>query len=373
MGLPRRRSPPTRLANGRFSPLALGPLGAGAAWRFGADALGPERLMVRILFIAPNRIGDAVLATAALERALTLHPGARVTIASGPLPAPLYRATPGLEALHVVSKTRSRTGGHWFALRKALAGAGRFDLAVDLRGTLLTYTLAVSRRIIHRKSPLLRHKLEELSALMGAQQPLVPCLRLDEQALSEAAARLGPGSGPLLALGPGSNFIGKQWPPERFAAVARRLATGLSPLSAARVALLGAPEDSAVNRDIAESLASDGAPVIDLTGAIDLLACAAVLSRATLFIGNDSGLMHMAAASGIATLGLFGPSNETVYGPAGPRARAVRGRAYDQIMEGRYMPSITYSLMTDLSVDAVEHAALSLLNAGGLNAAGGAL
>ena len=328
--------------------------------------------MARILFIAPNRIGDAVLATAALEHALSLYPGAKVTIASGPLPAPLYRATPGLEAIHTVTKTRSRTGGHWLALRKALAGSGRFDLAVDLRGTLLTYTLPVGRRIVHRKSPLLRHKLEELTELMGAPQPLVPRLRLDEQALAEAATRLGTSAAPLLTLGPGSNFIGKQWPPERFAIVARRLATGGSPLAGARVALLGAPEDRASNQEIAESLANDGVPVIDLTAAVDLLACAAVLSRATLFIGNDSGLMHMAAASGIATLGLFGPSNENVYGPAGPRARAIRGRAYEEIMEGKYMPSITYSLMTDLSVDAVEQAALSLLTAGGLNAAGGA-
>lgn len=328
--------------------------------------------MARILFIAPNRIGDAVLATAALEHALSLYPGAGVTIASGPLPAPLYRATPNLEALHTVSKTRSRVGGHWVALRKTLAKAGRFDLAVDLRGTLLTYTLPVGRRIVHRKSAVLRHKLDELTALMGARQLLAPRLRLDEQALADASARLGAEAGPILALGPGSNFIGKQWPPERFAAVARRLATGGSPIAGARVVLLGAPEDRAANREIAESLTNDGVPVIDLTAAIDLPACAAVLSRATLFIGNDSGLMHMAAASGIATLGLFGPSNENVYGPAGPRARAVRGRAYEEIMEGKYMPSITYSLMTDLGVDAVEQAALSLLAAGGLNTAGGA-
>jgi lipopolysaccharide export system permease protein len=322
--------------------------------------------MSRILFIAPNRIGDAVLATAALEHALTLYPGAAVTIACGPLPAPLYRATPGLEALHTVVKTRSRTGGHWLALRKALVKTGRFDLAVDLRGTLLTYSLAVGRRIVHRKSSILRHKLEELRLLMRAEAPITPRLRLDEAARADATAALGSGAGPLLALGPGSNFIGKQWPAERFATLARRLASGGSPIAGARVAILGAPEDKATGAEIAESLANDGVVALDLTGALDVLGCAAVMSRATLFVGNDSGLMHMAAASGIATLGLFGPSNEAVYGPAGPRTRTVRGRPYEEIMAGRYMPSITYSLMTDLSVDAVEQAALSLLNAGGL-------
>ena len=302
-----------------------------------------------------------------MEHALTLYPGAGVTIACGPLPAPLYRATPGLEALHTVVKTRSRTGGHWLALRKELVKTGRFDLAVDLRGTLITYTLPVSKRIVHRKSPVLRHKLEELRLLMQASAPIAPRLRLDDAAMAEATAVLGSGAGPLLALGPGSNFIGKQWPAERFATLARRLASGSSPLAGARVAILGAPEDRATGAEIAESLGNDGVEVLDLTAKIDLLACAAVLARATLFVGNDSGLMHMAAASGIATLGLFGPSNEKVYGPAGPRARAVRGRAYEDIMEGKYMPAITYSLMTDLSVDAVEQAAFSLLNAGGLS------
>jgi heptosyltransferase III len=322
--------------------------------------------MGRILFIAPNRIGDAVLATAALEHALGLYPGPEVTIACGPLPAPLYRATPGLAALHTVVKTRSRTGGHWLALRRQLVNTGRFDLAVDLRGTLLTYTLPVGRRIVHRKSQVMRHKLEELRLLMRAEGPIWPRLRLDNAALGAAEAVLGADQGPILALGPGSNFIGKQWPAERFATLARRLCSGGSPIAGARVVILGAPEDRATGAEITESLGNDGITAIDLTARVDLLACAAALARATLFVGNDSGLMHMAAASGISTLGLFGPSNEAVYGPAGPRTRAVRGRAYEEIMAGKYMPAITTSLMTDLGVDAVEQAAVSLLNAGGL-------
>lgn len=333
-----------------------------------AAAIMPLRHMSRVLFIAPNRIGDAVLATAALEYALSLYPGAAVTLACGPLPAVLYRATPGLEALHIVRKTKSRTGGHWWELRKALVKAGgRFDLAVDLRGTLLTYSLPVTKRIVHRKSPVLRHKLEELTLLMRAPQPLSPLLRLDDTARADASDVLGDRPGHLLVLGPGSNFIGKQWPAERFATVARRLVSGSSPLAGARVAILGAPEDKATGAEIAESLANDGVRAMDLTARLDLLACAALLSRASLFVGNDSGLMHMAAATGVATLGLFGPSNELVYGPSGNRARVVRGRPYAEIMEGKYMPSITYSLMTDLSVEAVEQAALGLLRAGGLS------
>ena len=58
-------------------------------------------------------------------------------------------------------------------------------------------------------------------------------------------------------------------------------------------------------------------------GKLDLPEVAAVLARAAIFIGNDSGLMHLAAAAGAPTLGLFGPTPSDEYGPAGPKAQAV--------------------------------------------------
>src|ERR1700742_3577660 len=62
---------------------------------------------------------------------------------------------------------------------------------------------------------------------------------------------------------------------------------------------------------------------IDLVGRLSLPEIAAFLSRATLFVGNDSGLMHLAAAAGTPTLGLFGPTNAVEYGPAGRRRSIV--------------------------------------------------
>lgn len=317
--------------------------------------------MPGVLFIAPNRIGDAVLATGALHYAQTLAPGG-VTIACGGLPADLFRATPGLAALHRIEKRRD--DGHWFALWRTLRRE-RFDLAVDLRGTLLTYALSARRRIVNRKSSAVRHKIEELTALMDAPHALAPRVITDERARADAEAAM-PGAEPILALGPGSNFIGKRWPPERFAAVARRLVSPSGPLPGARIALLGGPEDRAIAHDIVSSLDADGVVATDIAGKLDLNACAALLERATLFIGNDSGLMHIAAAAGAPTLGLFGPSDERVYGPYGARTRALRGRAYEAIMAEGYMPHITRSLMEDISVDAAEQAASELLHAGGL-------
>ncbi|MGE0044919.1 MAG: glycosyltransferase family 9 protein [Hyphomonadaceae bacterium] len=318
--------------------------------------------MPQILFIASTRIGDAVLSTGALAYAQTLAPGAGVTIACGHLPAPIFRATPNLKALHVLTKRRG--DAHWFELWKALSGE-RFDLAIDLRGTLVTYALHAKKRIVHRKRAEMRHKVEELSALVGAPKAVAPKLHHDDQARADARGALDL-SGPLLVLGAGANFIGKRWRPDRFAAVARRLTAPSGPLAGAAVALLGGPGDETIAHEIVESLDADGVRAHDLTGKLDLLACGAFLERATLFIGNDSGLMHIAAAAGAPTLGLFGPSDERIYGPWGARARAVRGKSYDAIMAQGPLTAVDRTLMDDLGVDAVEAAAVQLLQAGGL-------
>ena len=82
------------------------------------------------------------------------------------------------------------------------------------------------------------------------------------------------------------------------------------------------------------------------------------------FVGNDSGLMHIAAASGVPTLGLFGPSREKHYAPWGDHTAVVRTKlSYDELVGGSdYNPVTTRSLMESLSVDAVEDAAVKLWN-----------
>lgn len=317
--------------------------------------------MSHLLFITSNRIGDAVLSTAALEAARARLGGeAAVTIVCGPLPAALFRATPGLSRVITMEKR----AGRWVDLWGKLRGA-KYDLAVDLRGSLTTFALRAKSRIVHRKSALLRHKLDELAALMGERALPAPKLHLDAKARADAdAAHSG---GPLLCLGAGANFIGKRWPPDQFALLARRLVGADAPLAGATVALLGAPSDAGLHTEIIATLSAMGLKAIDCAGKLDLLACAALLERATLFVGNDSGLMHIAAAMGAPTIGLFGPSDERVYGPAGPRTAIVRGRDYEAIMATGYMPLIEHSLMGDISVDQVEAAALKVLNGGGLH------
>jgi ADP-heptose:LPS heptosyltransferase len=102
--------------------------------------------------------------------------------------------------------------------------------------------------------------------------------------------------------------------------------------------------------------------VVDLVGREDLLVVHAALARARLFVGGDSGLMHLAAAAGAPTLGLFGPSDERLYGPWGPRSRAVRGsRTFEDFK--RLDPRLDQEMchMMDLRLDTVTRAAADLL------------
>jgi lipopolysaccharide export system permease protein len=194
---------------------------------------------------------------------------------------------------------------------------------------------------------------------MGADGALAPKLWLDAAARS-AAARVAQDGAALLVLAPGGASMPKKWPAERFAAVARRLHDGA--LANARVIVLGAAaRDAETTRAIASSLDADGLAALDLGHGIDLLAAAALMERATLCVGNDNALTHIAAAAGAPTLTIFGPTDERVRAPYGPRTRTVRGRSFAEVsvLDGG-------GAMEDVSIDAVEAAALELLHAGGL-------
>src|ERR1700691_6656654 len=87
---------------------------------------------MKILFVTATRIGDAVLSTGLLAYLIGRYPGASITVAAGPLAAPLFEAVPGLKRIIVVDKKKFAL--HWAKLYLAVA-ASRWDLVVDLRGS----------------------------------------------------------------------------------------------------------------------------------------------------------------------------------------------------------------------------------------------
>jgi ADP-heptose:LPS heptosyltransferase len=131
----------------------------------------------------------------------------------------------------------------------------------------------------------------------------------------------GVGDGRLLvAIAPGHGFAGgagTPWSPERFAHLANRLATR----HGAGVVLVGDPGD----RETAESMHLDlAADTVDVCGELDLATTAAVIARCDLLIAADTPLLHVAAAVGTASVGLFGPTNGRARAPAGGQHRVVQ-------------------------------------------------
>ena len=96
-------------------------------------------------------------------------------------------------------------------------------------------------------------------------------------------------------------------------------------------------------------------------GNLDLLQAYACLKRCSLYVGNDSGLMHLAAASGIPTLALFGPTPDLLYAPWGDYTSVVRTKAgMEEIFPEKFDHRASDSLMDSLSVDMAEKGANDL-------------
>jgi heptosyltransferase-3 len=278
---------------------------------------------MRILFVTSNRLGDAILSAGLLDHLLRTYPDCRITVVCGPAAEGLFARMPNCERVIVLDKRRWSL--HWPRLW-ATAARQRWDKVVDIRGSGLAWMVRSSRRAVMRPRP--GHKLSQLAAVLGLDPPPLPVVWFTPADAARAAALLPPGlpaGPPLVALGPTANWAPKVWPAERFAALFRALAAG--PLPGAMPLVIAGPGEA--ERAMAAPVLAALPEAIDLVGRLSLPEVAACLARASLFVGNDSGLMHLAAAAGAPTLGLFGPTSADEYAPSGRDSAVVIAMGHD--------------------------------------------
>jgi ADP-heptose:LPS heptosyltransferase len=271
---------------------------------------------MRILFVTSNRLGDAVLSTGLLDHLIRTCPAARITVVCGPVAEGVFARMPQRERTIVLEK--QPYGRHWLGLWAATVGHW-WDLVVDIRSSALSWLVPTRRRAVMRRR-LPGHKTVELAAILGLDPAPLPVAWTAPGDRARAAALL-PADRPVIALAPTANWAPKVWPAERFAALFRALAATRFP--GAVPAVFAGPGEA--ERAMAAPVLAALPDAIDLVGRLSLPEAAACLSRAALFVGNDSGLMHLSASTGAPTLGLFAPTNAMEYGPAGRRAAAVVG------------------------------------------------
>lgn len=311
---------------------------------------------MRILFITHRWIGDAVLATGVLSHLVDRYPDAEITVACGPNAAPLFEAVPNLS--RIIAMPKRKWAGHWLRLWAATVGTS-WDMVVDLRGSAIGYFLRARHRWYRSSRHRYGHMVEQHAHVINLDEGVDPRLWTKPEHVA-AAERLIPAGSPVLALGPIANWPGKEWPADYFAELARRLTASAGPFAGGRVAVLGGPSSRARAEALFNALPPDRC--IDLIG-VDLLTAYECLRRCMLFVGNDSGTMHLAAAAGTPTLGLFGPSREAQFRPWGRHCRAIRTpETFDEIIGAPgYDHRTATSLMRSLSVDAVENAVWDLM------------
>lgn len=267
---------------------------------------------MRILFIAPNRIGDAVVASGLLDHLVSTHPEARFTVACGTPAGGVFQRMPNLESLILVEK-RPRNM-HWLTLWRQVVRR-RWDLVVDIKGSALGYLVWARRRAVFRGGR--GRMFEQYAAALGVSPAPRPVAWTAAADRDKAEMLLG--DGPIIALGPTANWDGKVWPAPRFAALVQRLRAEALP--GARVAVFGGPGGR--ERAMAAPLLAALPDATDLCGTLTLAEATACIARCSVYVGNDSGLMHLAAATGTPTVGLCGATMDTAVAmePAGLRAR----------------------------------------------------
>ena len=308
---------------------------------------GIRRIVVR----GPNWLGDAVMCEPALSQVRTLFPQAEITLLVKPGIADLLAQHPEVNRTLVYDDRGRHAGlvGKWTlaavlrrhrfdlailfqnafeaALISFLAGIPRrFGYATDGRTLLLTDPVTVPPRTAQR------HQVEyywDLLKPLGGHGP-APAPRLfvtpDESALIAgrlADAGIGP-SDPVIGVNPGSTYgHAKRWLPDRYAEVVNRAVTDVQGRSGARVgvAILGAKGEEPLGKAIADQIKTRTVVCSGQTTVRELMA---LVKRCQLFLTNDTGPMHVAAAFKVPLVAVFGPTDWQTTSPFGVDAQLVR-------------------------------------------------
>jgi heptosyltransferase-2 len=308
---------------------------------------------MKILVRATNWVGDAIMALPALRAVRRRFPDAEIAILALPYVADLYRDQQICDSFIVYDRRGAHTA---FSGRERLATelrAQKFDVALllqnafdaawlawragipqrigyarDARNLLLTKSVAVpkSGEIPPHERFYYLELLRRTGWLDSLPDESLIALDVPEQNRRRAAEfLLASGARPhaiRIAVGAGASYgSAKCWPPDRFADTLNRFQRQVD----ADVILFGTAAETSVSAAIASGMRR---PPIDLTGKTAIADLPALLSQCHLFVGNDSGAMHVAAAVGLPVVAVFGPTDPHGTAPVTPRCTIIQQKPY---------------------------------------------
>lgn len=333
---------------------------------------------MKVLIRATNWVGDAIMALPALRAVRSRFPDAEITILARSYVAEIYQGQGVCDRLmcidgksDLLSELRARSfetalllqnafGAAWLTWRAGIPE--RIGYARDGRSLLLTKPIPVPKtgEIPRHEQFYYLELLRRAGWLDALPSERFIDLRVTEENRRRAEELLraagAPSGQPRIAIGAGASYgSAKCWPPDRFAELANRLQSQ----SGAAVILFGTAGEAAVSSAIAAGMRR---PPIDLTGKTAVADLPALLSQCQMFIGNDSGAMHVAAAVGLPVVAVFGPTDPLGTSPVTPRCTIVQEKPYCSPCFLRRCPT-DHRCMTRVTPDAVESAAKPWLSA----------
>jgi len=271
---------------------------------------------VKILFISSNLIGDSILSTGLLSYLYKKNNDINITLVTGPTAKQLFDNFPNIEKIIVVKKRKFNF--HWLVLWFQLIGH-KWDLIVDLRSSFLSYILFTKKRKIYLKNNKPISQVEKFSNFMNSDNILIPKIYISRPELDKAKLIIK--DRVTIAISPGGNWLPKIWPAENYNKLIFELQKKYSNKNLFFLIVGSTEEEKKYFDQVVNNVPKEY--IINIMGK-SLTLTYACLSLCKLFIGNDSGLMHLSAASGINTIGLFGPTRDDLYGPYGKNCYVIR-------------------------------------------------
>ena len=304
---------------------------------------------MKVLFITSTRIGDAVLSTSILSYLKNRFPHCSLYIATGKTAALLFKNFNNVKKIFILEKKFFKI--HWLELwtRTFL---NKWDIVIDLRGSVISYFLFNKKKYVYKSINKNIHRLDELAILMKTKHlplPLIPVLKKDMKRISKDFLKLKNS----IAIGASANWPAKIWPSKNFVKLIQMFLKEKQFGKKKSIVFFGSSKDLKNIKKITKHLKKF--KVKNFCGKLNLIEIAAQLKKCKIFIGNDSGLMHIATASGIPTLGLFGPSLESRYAPKGNNAYYIRTKkTFNQLTGAKNFDWNTKkNLMSSLSANDV--------------------
>lgn len=335
---------------------------------------------MKILIRATNWVGDAIMALPALRAVRANFPDAEIAIVARPYVADIYRDQQICNQMIVYDSNAVHAGVSGRERLAADLRGQRFDVALLLQNAFdaawLAWRACIPKRIgyardgrsflltqaipVPRPGAIPAHErfyylelLRRAGWIQSVPETAFIGLIVTEEKrrnAEEFLCRAGVRTGTIrVAIGAGASYgSAKCWPASRFAELANRLQSQMD----AEVILFGTTAEAAVSNDISAGMRK---PPIDLTGKTAIAELPALLSMCHLFIGNDSGAMHVAAAVGLPVVAVFGSTDPHGTAPVTPRCNIVQEKPYCSPCFLRRCPT-DHRCMAKVTPDMVEAA-----------------